>query len=158
MADERDLLLESLETEVAVLMRRARRVIALRAAMVHPDLMPTSYVVLNLINERGPLRASHVAETFALDKGAVSRQVQHLTELGLVERSPDPDDRRASMLSVTDEGHERLAAVLASRRARLRERLDDWGDGQLAEFVDHLGHYNSALEWIDDVDVPVGGC
>lgn len=158
LKDERDALLESLETEVAVLLRRARRMIALRATMVHPDLQPTSYVVLNVLNERGPLRASHVAEIFSLDKGAVSRQVQHLEDLGLVSREPDPDDRRAQVISLTDHARERMDEVLEVRRARLRTRLGDWGDDRLDTFVHSLRLYNSALGWIDDAEIPTLSC
>lgn len=152
--DERDRSLETLETEVAVLVRRARRVIALRATMIHPDLLPTSYVVLSVLNERGPLRASQIAEVFTLDKGAVSRQVQHLTDLGLVTREPDPDDRRAQVISLTDFARARLAEVLVARRRRLRERLGHWDDEQLDSFLDGLRLYNSALAWIDDTEIP----
>lgn len=146
---DRDVLLESLEREVGVLMRRARRVMAVRAALVHPDLMPTSYIVLAHINDRGPVRASEVADFFDLDKGAVSRVVQHLAELGLVERSPDPQDRRATLLAPTDEARVRMQRVVHQRRARLKERLDEWGDDGLTDFVGHLSRYNQALESVE---------
>lgn len=146
---DRDALLESLEREVGVLMRRARRVMAVRAALVHADLMPTSYLVLAHINDRGSVRASGVADFFDLDKGAVSRHVQHLVELGLVERSPDPEDRRATLLAPTDETRERMRRVVIERRARLKERLDEWDDAGLTDFVGHLGRYNQALESIE---------
>lgn len=151
---QRDDLLESLEIEVAVLVRRARRVIALRAAMVHPDLLPTSYVVLTVINERGPLRASQIAEMFSLDKGAVSRQVQQLADLGLITREQDSCDRRAQVISLTDDARARLAEIRAARRVRLRSRLGDWEDDRLDDFVGSLRLYNSALAWIDDAEIP----
>lgn len=148
---DRDDLLESLEREVGVLMRRARRVIAMRAELVHPDLMPTSYLVLALINERGPVRASVVADFFDLDKGAVSRHVQYLADLGLVERSPDPEDRRATLLAATETTREQMRQVVLERRARLKERLDEWDDEGLTQFVGHLTRYNHALESIEPV-------
>lgn len=148
----RDELLESLEREVGVLMRRARRVIRLRAALVDPDLLPTSYLVLGHISERGQVRASAVAEFFDLDKGAVSRHVQHLVELGLVERSPDPEDRRATLLAPTERARERMRRVVKVRRARLRTRLGQWDDDGVATFVDLLGRYNQALEEIESPD------
>jgi len=154
-ADVRDDLLESLEREVGVLMRRARRVIALRASLVDPELMPTSYLVLGHICERGHVRASAVADLFDLDKGAVSRHVQHLVELGLVERSPDPEDRRATLLAPTERAHERMRHVVEARRARLRRRLGLWDDEGVATFVDLLGRYNSALEEIERADEDV---
>lgn len=148
--DSRDLLLESLEREVGVLMRRARRVMAVRAALIHPDLVPTSYIVLGLICERGEVRASAVADCFDLDKGAVSRTVQHLADLGLVERRPDPDDRRATLLIPTDDALERMRHLVQVRRARLKERLGEWDAPALSAFVGDLSRYNAALEDIEE--------
>jgi DNA-binding MarR family transcriptional regulator len=42
----------------------------------------------------------------ALDSSTVSRAVSSLVDLGLVERSADPADRRAHLLLVTQRGHE----------------------------------------------------
>ena len=54
-------------------------------AAVHPDLQPASYLMLAYLVEHGPLRARPSPRRFDIDKGAVSRQVQHLVDLGLVE-------------------------------------------------------------------------
>lgn len=152
MDDQRDALLETLEAEMAVLMRRGRRMIAMRAQMVHPDLVPSSYLVLSVVGERGPLRASQVAEFFDMDKGAVSRQVQHLVDLGLVVRTPDPADRRATALAATEDARERLAAVRGMRRELLRGRLDGWEHDALSSFVADLARYNTTLELSDEAD------
>jgi len=80
-----------------------------------------------------------------MDKGGVSRQVQTLVDLGLVERKPDPEDRRAIMLDATDEGRARLEAMSRSRSDRFDERLGDWTDAQLSAFAAQLAAYNSAL-------------
>ena len=49
------------------------------------------------------MRASAIAEAFGIDKGAISRQVQHLVDLGLVDRTPDPADGRADLLAASDD-------------------------------------------------------
>ena len=87
-------LLGDLEHEVSVMVRRIKRVIADRARAVHPDLAPSSYLMLAFVAERGPMRASEIAEQFTIDKGAISRQVTHLNELGLLSRVSDPEPRR----------------------------------------------------------------
>src|ERR1044072_3637899 len=94
----------NLEREMGVMVRRIRRVIGLRARAVHPDLVPSSYLMLSYVAEQGPLRAAEIAEQFDIDKGAVSRQVTHLTELGLLARVTDPEDGRAMLVSVSGEG------------------------------------------------------
>ena len=137
--------LRRLESEVGVLIRRIRRVIANRARALHPDLPPSSYLMLAHLADHGPKRASALVDLFEIDKGAVSRQVQHLLELGLLDRVPDPDDGRAHLVSASAEAVRRMADVAATRRAWLDERLGDWSDDQLAGFVDELGRYNSAL-------------
>lgn len=138
--------LRRLESEVGVLIRRIRRVIGERAHTVHADLQPASYLMLVHLAENGPLRSASIAERFDVDKGAISRQVQHLVDLGLVDRTPDPADGRASLVSATDDAVRRLTAVADDRRRWLDERLGEWTDEELAGFVDVLGRYNGALE------------
>jgi DNA-binding MarR family transcriptional regulator len=92
------------------------------------------------------VRSARVVEAFGIDKGAVSRQVQHLTELGLVERTPDPADGRAALLSVTDVARERLTEVRRERLERFEARLGGWSDSELRSFADALGRYNASLE------------
>lgn len=114
--------------------------------MIHPELSAVSYLMLGTLDNAGPARASTLVETFAIDKGAVSRHVQFLLELGLIERAPDPDDRRAAILSITQEGSRRLEEVSARRREKVEGMLHDWSDEELGSFVRSLARYNSALE------------
>ena len=136
----------ALEHEVGVLIRRVRRAIGERARAVHPDLQPMSYLMLAHLAESGPQRSSALAETFGVDKGAVSRQVQHLVDLALLDKSPDPDDGRAALLTVTDDARRRMADVQRHRRKYLDERLGDWSDDDLRQFVDMLARYNASLD------------
>ena len=141
----RSALLRTLESEVGVLVRRVRRVLWTRARLVPPDLHPGQYLMLGLLRERAA-RASTVAEELGMDKGAVSRGVQHLVDLGLVDRTEDPDDRRASLLQVSKDGRARLAQIECQRRKRLATRLADVDDTELAQMVAVLRRYNEALE------------
>ena len=144
MADDETM--RALEHEMGVLVRRIRRVIAERARMVHPDLSPVAYSMLMALNDSGPRRASELVDTFAIDKGAVSRQVGSLLDLGLIERTPDPEDRRAAILAITGEGSRRLAAIQQMRLREVSERLSDWSEEDLRGFVAVLARYNHALE------------
>jgi len=137
---------QALEHQVMILIRRSKRAIALRAQMVHPELYPAGYLMLALLAERGPSRPSTIAEVFELDKGATSRQVQQLVDLGLVDREPDPDDRRASLLTPTDLALRGLAEVRDVRRARLSRRLGEWDEEDMADFINRLRRYNEMLE------------
>ena len=137
--------LRHLEREVGVLIRRIKRVIGERARLVHEDLQPASYLMLSWVVEEGPIRASSMAETFNIDKGAVSRQLQHLADLGLVERTPDPADGRATLVVASDDARRRLADVATHRRKWLDEQLGDWTNEELEAFATTLGKYNLSL-------------
>ncbi len=137
--------LRQVEHEVTMLIRRVRRVIAERARAVHPDLQSASYLMLGYVLSDGPIRASALSTVFDLDKGAISRQVQHLVDLGLVDRTPDPDDGRATLISVSDEGARRFQDVADHRRKFFDERLGEWPVDEIRAFAGTLARYNEAL-------------
>jgi DNA-binding MarR family transcriptional regulator len=138
--------LRRLEQEVGVLIRRVKRVIGERSRAVHPDLQPASYLMLTYLASDGPQRSSAMSERFGVDKGAISRQVQHLCDLGLLLREPDPIDGRASLISASPDAVRRMQAVDRDRRRWLEEQLAGWSEGDLREFVSSLARYNAALD------------
>jgi DNA-binding MarR family transcriptional regulator len=104
-------------------------------------LDPALVAVLHDLGCSGPTRTSVLAETMRLDQSTVSRHVRALEQLGLVERTGDPDDRRAALLSLTPAGEERLAAIIAERRAIFSSATAGWSDddrAQLAGFIDRM--------------------
>jgi DNA-binding MarR family transcriptional regulator len=137
--------LRSIETEVGTLIRRVKRVMGERAREIHPDLHPITYFILTHLAMHGPLRGADLSDAFGMDKGGVSRQVQTLVDLGLVERQPNPEDRRAILLDATEEGRERLRTVARNRSDRFDERLAHWSDTELSTFSRQLASYNRAL-------------
>lgn len=138
--------LQQIEQEVGVLVRRVRRVIGERARAVHPDLQPASYLLLAHVADVGPVRAASLVGDIGLDKGAVSRQVQHLVDLGLLTRTRDPDDGRATLLAASAEGRARLDSVRVERSQRFGRHFDAWSDEELHDFAARLARYNAALD------------
>lgn len=135
-----------LEHEMGVVMRRIRRNIGERAKLVHPDLSAAGYSMLLALDEGGPRRSSELAELFSIDKGAVSRQVSQLGELGFVTREPDPVDGRAQLLSITPTAQQLLEGVTKQRRQRFDERLSSWDPNDLSDFVRALARYNETVD------------
>jgi len=142
----RDVALHSIEREVGALIRRVRRVIGERARAVHPELQPSAYLILTYLHEEDDVRSSRLVENFGIDKGAISRQIRSLGDLGLVERSPDPEDGRATRLRLTDDAKARLDAVRDHRWGRFNQRLAEWSDDDLVAFAETLQLYNESLD------------
>ena len=145
MTTQRAADLRRIEGELGVLIRRVKRVMGERARMLHPDLHPITFFLLTHVIEHGPVRAADLAGAFGMDKGGVSRQVQHLVDHGFVERRPDPDDRRAALLVATADAVRRVNEMQQARSDRFDQKLADWSDADLARFADQLSAYNTAL-------------
>lgn len=83
----------------------------LNATATGEGLTPTQASVLGLIAVRGPLGLTELARLEGLNPTMLSRVVGKLTELGLIQRDPNPDDLRAIRVEATDAGrhlHDRV--------------------------------------------------
>ena len=96
------------------------------------------------------LRLGELAEAEGVAPPTLTRIVQALERDGYVERSPDPDDRRAQRVALSTEGRRVITGGRASRIEVLRQRLDTLSAEDLRRLEDAL----PALEAL--VGVPVG--
>ncbi|HWV36345.1 MAG TPA: MarR family transcriptional regulator, partial [Thermomicrobiales bacterium] len=112
---------------LSTLFSEGRRFMTEVARTVHPDLSPSGFYLLRMLEKCGPSRPSTLAAHLEVDRSAMSRLIQGLDELGLIQRTPDPQDRRAYMLDLTAEGRERLARVRTAENPIARA-LQDWDE------------------------------
>lgn len=87
---------------------------------------PATVFLLRHLTESPPRRVSELAECSRLDASTVSRHMKSLEEAGHVVRLEDPDDRRATRLSITDQGQALYDEAMAARSAALDRGLSDW--------------------------------
>jgi DNA-binding MarR family transcriptional regulator len=80
----------------------------------------------------GPLRAADLAEHACLDPSTVSRHLRALEADGLLMRTPDPDDGRATQLQVTSKGERIVDEARGQRLAMLGSALEDWSEKDIA--------------------------
>jgi DNA-binding MarR family transcriptional regulator len=133
------------EQQLVSFVRLLRRVNAETARQMHPDLEPSVYGLLVRLSDTGGARVTDLAAYYGVGKPTVSRQVALLERLGMVARATDPDDARASVIALTPQGAERLAAVRSARYERLRALLGEWPEGDLEAFARLLGRFNDLM-------------
>ena len=83
------------------------------------ELSASAAFVLNRVCREGPIRLTTLAAKEAVSQPSMTQLVQRLERLDFVTRLPDPDDGRASLVSVTPHGQMMLDERKRVRRARL---------------------------------------
>ena len=83
----------------------------------------------HLVEAKEPLALGQLAEKIACVKSNVTQLVDRLENEGLVQRVPDPRDRRSVLAAVTEEGRERFNAGSAALAEAERELLSEIPDG-----------------------------
>jgi DNA-binding MarR family transcriptional regulator len=86
----------------------------------------SAFPILKLLSHQGPLRLSALAHGLGLDASTVSRHARQLEDRGLLERTDDPDDRRASQVALSEQGGRCLAEGFEARRHLITDALDGW--------------------------------
>ncbi|MFM9444561.1 MarR family winged helix-turn-helix transcriptional regulator [Streptomyces acidiscabies] len=139
-----DLDVEPLEvlSRVSRLARHLDR--ARRLAFAEHHLEPWEFDVLTALRRAGApyqLSPGQLLTQTLVTSGTMTNRIDRLTQKGLVERLPDPTDRRGVLVRLTAEGQDRadqaLAGLLAQERAILAE-LSAGQRGELAALLRQL--------------------
>ena len=79
----------------------------------------------------GAVRVTELAERMQMSKQAVGQLIDALEKQGLVERAPDPGDRRAKIITYTDVGERLLADAIDITLSVERDTAQRVGRGYL---------------------------
>jgi DNA-binding MarR family transcriptional regulator len=79
------------------------------------DITPSSFRALRVIGRHGTMRLSELSEHLHIAPRSATEVVDALQSRGLAERQPDPGDRRATLVRLTEHGASVLDAIRAAR-------------------------------------------
>ena len=114
---------QSLETAARLRLVLVRLVRALRH-QGSTALTPSQLSALATLEEVGPLRISALAALESVGAPVATRVVASLEELHLLERTDDPEDKRACLVKLSDLGRQTLTTVWGERTVGLSSRMD----------------------------------
>ena len=106
----------------------------LKAKQPGDTLDHSAHVVLFALRCNGALRLSDLAGKLELDASTASRHVRSLEQLGLIRRSPDPDDGRAFRVELTEQGIEQWEASARHRMELLSAAMEGWSEEDVQTF------------------------
>ena len=125
-----------------LLLRTARMLRRANAHALAPlGTNPHQARALRVIDREAPLRPSRLAELLHVNPRSATENVDNLVAAGWVARSPDPADRRATLLTLTDAGRAQCAQInelRAREHAHYFERLDASDRERLREILNRL--------------------
>ena len=137
--------IQTIETEVALLLRRAEATRRSSPEAEHRALDRAAYVILRQLEASGDTNVGALASQLGLDGSTVTRQVAAMERDGLVERQRDPSDGRGTVIVATTHGLSRLRAVRRAR-AELYERvLGEWSTEDRRTLARMLHRLNESL-------------
>ncbi len=91
--------------------------------------------VLMLVERAGSLRSADIVEALAQAPRTVTEAVDGLEREGLVLRSPDPADRRAKRITLTDKGQAVVRDLAPLRDAFIAELFASMSDADMADLL-----------------------
>ena len=87
-------------------------------------ITPEEMAVMALLRQEDGLRQTELSAKLAKDKAVITRTLTRLDQNGLVERRPDPDDRRVVRADLTDAGRRALTVLFPVLMDYIRHALD----------------------------------
>jgi DNA-binding MarR family transcriptional regulator len=97
-------------------------------------LLADNEAMLHLDHAETPPRMSDIAHRLILSPGGTTKVIDRLESMGYVIRKPDPTDRRATIVELTDDGREAMAQA--------RKVIDQ---GLAAHWAIHVNDEESAV-------------
>jgi DNA-binding MarR family transcriptional regulator len=105
------------------------------------DLRPAHTAVFQHISSQGS-RLTSLAKRAQISKQSMGYLVDYLEQHGYVERRPDPTDRRAALVFLTDRGWEQIRtslSIIAAIEEEWTRRLGEEDMQQLRQLLSKLG-------------------
>ncbi|OAR27145.1 MarR family transcriptional regulator [Streptomyces sp. ERV7] len=130
---------------LGVLLRRTTR------AQLHRQLTEgmgegvdeVTYPVLSALARAGPRSAADLAPDVGIDRSGVTRRASRLEAAGLVRREPDPDDGRAHLLVLTEQGRLAVTELRTRLAAHITASLASWPPGEAEAFARQLRRFTA---------------
>jgi DNA-binding MarR family transcriptional regulator len=135
--------LEAIEFQSAVLVRNLEMI--RRRGDLYVEADRAGYLLLRTLAARGPMDISALAGALGLDPSTTGRQVNAVEKAGLVERTTASNDRRRSVIALSERGISAMEAVRHRRLDGTAEMLDEWTETDLQHMATLFSRYNAAI-------------
>ncbi len=102
------------------------------------DISPSHLRALRVLRRHGVMRLSELSDRLHIAPRSTTEVIDALESRGLVQRRPDPGDRRATLVEVTGHGASVLDAIRGTEAERVFGRLNRADRAHLARILRKL--------------------
>ncbi len=88
--------------------------------VVSSGLTASQFAVLEILFHKGDMRISDIIKGILITGGNMTVVTENLIKNGLVEKVKDPEDRRASLLSITEKGRKLMEDIFPAHAENIR--------------------------------------
>lgn len=99
-------------------------------------LNPTDMECLRLLFAKGLATPSELARHTGLTSGATTAMLDRLEQAGLIERRPNPEDRRGTLVTPAKSAAEKAASWFESARTAQDELISSYSESELEIIAD----------------------
>lgn len=99
------------------------------------DLTPVQFATLATLRDNAGIDQATVAGMVAYDRPTIGSVIDRLETRGLLRREVNPNDRRARLVWITDEGKTLLSQAFPVVRAMQSDMLTGLSDDEKATFI-----------------------
>ena len=108
----------------------------------------TDMECLGLLFHKGVATPSELAKQTGLSSGATTAMLDRLQKSGLIERRPNPDDRRGTLIVLLKSGTEKVGPLFASAREAQQELVSSYTEAELKVLANFFER--STVMWDDE--------
>jgi len=101
--------------------------------------------ILRVLDEEGTLHVAEIADMLLISKSQMTRLIDEMIGLGLVERRPDITDRRKSNISLTPNGRAAVDQVMMTLKSTLAVQLASLDKEDLKSLASSLKAISNVL-------------
>jgi len=114
-----------------------KKLLRVELGSISSELSRLHLAIMGILS-KNKLPISMIAKQLLIPKSQMTRLIDQLERLGIVERQPDTIDRRVINIVLTDAGQETLRCCKELVRDSVRKRLSSLTESELKKLADSL--------------------
>lgn len=102
------------------------------------NISTENFMILELLYSKGPHPVQKISETFSIPSGSITYVVDKLEKQGMVERHPNPNDRRASNVVLSEKGEAIFNEIFPKHVETISKNLSFISNEEKEQLIDLL--------------------